>query len=117
MQKEDLDFYQILPKGLVLYIKLTPKSSLKKITGIFIDEKKKNYLMIKILQAPENGKANKELLQFLAYFLNVKQSGIILQTGETSRYKKIFITTENADLLVKKIKETPALKDLESAKK
>ena len=51
-------------EGIIISVKVQPKSSTNKIVGDLGGE-----LKIAIKQPPEKGKANKELVSFLAYFL------------------------------------------------
>lgn len=56
-----------------------------------IVEKTPTFMKVKIKAAPEKGKANKELIKFLAQELNVKKSSIKIKSGEKSRTKIIQI--------------------------
>ena len=56
------------------------------------------YLKINVISVPEKGKANKELLDFLAKKLDVAKSCLAVVAGQTDRFKKICISTdENLD--------------------
>ncbi len=48
-------------------------------------------LHVKIAAAPEKGKANKELIDFLSERLDVRKSSIQIVKGETSRNKVVSI--------------------------
>lgn len=73
----------------LLYVKVTPNSSRTKISGKFIDEKNQKYLKVNLAAAPEDGKANEELIKFLAKLLKIPKSKIEIMRGETSRLKTL----------------------------
>ncbi|MBO4284992.1 MAG: DUF167 domain-containing protein [Alphaproteobacteria bacterium] len=94
-------FYQTVEKGYVLRVRLTPNSSCTQTTGEFVDENGDSWLKISVKAVPEKGKANKELLAFLAKKLKVAKSSVELIYGQTDRYKKIMI--ENTPDMAQKI--------------
>lgn len=67
-----------------LTVKVVPGSSRTQIAGRYGD-----MLKVKIAAPPEKGKANKELLSFLAKQLNVRQKDIEIQTGQTNSIKTL----------------------------
>ena len=67
-----------------LYIR--PGASETRVEGIYQDR-----IKIRISAPPEKGKANKELLRFIAKVLLVPKSRISILTGKTSNYKEIQI--------------------------
>lgn len=75
----------------LLFVKVIPNSSTTKINQKFIDEKNQEWLKINISAPPEDGKANDELIKFLAKFLKIPKSEIIIIRGETSRLKVLQI--------------------------
>jgi uncharacterized protein (TIGR00251 family) len=74
----------------ILLIKVIPNSSKNAIEGF-----QGEVLKIRIQATPEKGKANKELIAFLAKEFRVPQSAIRILAGQTSRLKKIEITSES----------------------
>ncbi|HTB19962.1 MAG TPA: DUF167 domain-containing protein [Bryobacteraceae bacterium] len=68
-------------------IKVIPKSSKSELAGYLPDGTWK----IKIAAAPEKGKANRALLDFLAQHLGVAKSRIHIVSGETSQLKRIHV--------------------------
>jgi uncharacterized protein len=68
-----------------LRVKVIPKSSKTELAGILPDGTWK----IKIAAVPEKGKANRELIEFLAEKLRVAKSRIHIVSGETSPLKRI----------------------------
>ena len=77
-------WYKTKGDRLLLNIKSVPGSSKTEFTGV-----KDNRLRIRIAAAPEDGKANAELITFLAKSFGCPKREIILQSGERSRLKVI----------------------------
>lgn len=78
----------------LLYVKANPNSGKTKIGGIICDEKNQKYLKINIAAIPEKGKANEEILLFLAKLLKIPKSKISLMRGATNRIKVIKISRD-----------------------
>ncbi len=85
--------------GLVLRVRIAPNSSSCSINGIFSDAKGLAYLKISVNAVPEKGKANKELIAFLAKFLRLAKSRFQIIGGETDRFKRIFIEAADDEVL------------------
>jgi len=66
-------------------VKVVPKSSKTELVGYLPDGTWK----IKIAAAPEKGKANRALCEFLAEHLGVAKSKVHIVAGETSHLKRI----------------------------
>ena len=91
-------FYSKAKDGYVLRVRLTPNSSLIKINGIFQNAQDEVFLQVSVISVPEKGKANKELIDFLSKKLDVAPSAMSVIFGQTDRFKKIFVTTnQNLD--------------------
>jgi len=60
-------------------------------------------LKVKVSAAPEKGKANKSLIEFLAGQLGVKKNAIKIISGQTSPVKQIQLTGLSKDTLLKKL--------------
>ncbi len=86
-------FYQKTKDGYILRVRLTPNSSCCQTIGQVADEKGEDWLKISVNAVPEKGKANKELLKFLAKILELPKSALSLTSGQADRYKKITIET------------------------
>ena len=85
--------------GIRLAVKVAPHAGRNEITGF-----KDGVLQVKVAAAPEKGKANKELTDFLAEKLGIKKSSVFIIKGQTSRYKVLFIQGISDDALSKLIK-------------
>ncbi len=68
-------------------VKVIPKSSKTELAGYLPDGTWK----IKIAAAPEKGKANRELIEFLAAHFGVAKSRVRIMSGETSQLKRIHV--------------------------
>lgn len=82
-----------LPKNGTIPIHLTPKASRNCIEGWVKDAAGKEWLKVRITAVPEDGKANKALVAFLAKQLRLPASHLVITSGYTSRYKRIKIGT------------------------
>ena len=69
-----------------IVVQVQPKSGQNKVTG-FED----GVLHLKIAAPPAKGKANQELLRFMANILGIAKSNIAIEKGLTSRRKVIGI--------------------------
>jgi len=87
--------------GFTLFIRLTPKAARNTIQGVSEQADGKLYLNIQISAVPENGKANKALLKFLAKTLKLPISAIELSRGHTSRFKQLELRGEPQELRAK----------------
>lgn len=88
-------FYTKTQKGYVLRVRLTPNSSSCKILGTTTDANNDVFLKISVVSVPEKGKANKELVNFLAKKLKIAKSELELFSGELDKWKKIRILSDN----------------------
>lgn len=82
------------PQGAVLPIRVQPGA---KKTGVLGEQA--GALKIAVAAAPEQGKANKAVLDVLVEFLEVKKNLISLISGQTNRNKKYLILNWSAESL------------------
>ena len=83
----------------LLKVRLTPNASSVGVNGVWVDAKGETYLKVSIISVPEKGKANKELIAFLAKIFHLPKSAFEIVSGLTDRCKKIKIeTADKADL-------------------
>jgi uncharacterized protein (TIGR00251 family) len=85
--------------GVVFGAKIVPGSSKTAICGLH-DRR----LKIKVAAAPEKGKANKQLLDFLARQLGVKKKAISIIGGRTSPAKQIEVQGISPQKLLERLK-------------
>lgn len=81
-----------------------PSSSSCRINGIFTDAEQQTFLKICVVSVPEKGKANRELITFLAKRLGVSKSQCQIVNGELDRYKKIKIAGD-AQVLLERVEQ------------
>jgi len=86
--------------GVVLHIRLTPKSSAARIAGVE-DHGGKPVLKAYVTTPPEDGKANTALLALIADWLGVPKSAVDLASGQKSRLKSVVVNGEPDKLLEK----------------
>jgi len=70
-----------------LVVRVTPNATHSEILGWGMDEKGRSVLMVKLAVAPVDGKANLELIKFIARLLDCAKSQVVLLRGEASRQK------------------------------
>ena len=87
-------FYERVKNGYLLRVRLQPNSSCCRILGLVQNADGDDYLKISVISVPEKGKANKELIDFLAKKIKVAKSLMTVVAGQTDRFKKITIETE-----------------------
>jgi uncharacterized protein (TIGR00251 family) len=74
----------------IILLKVKTSAKQNKIEGwLYIEDKK--YLKISIKEAPEDGKANKAIIKFLAKELGLKQNSLEIISGHTSCYKALSV--------------------------
>lgn len=77
---------KISDQGILLYIKVTPNASRNKI-GKVLDGNLKIY----VTALPENGQANKLVIELLAESLRMSKNNISITQGFSSQYKVVNI--------------------------
>jgi len=76
---------------LLLFVRLTPKSGADKIEGGARLADGSAVLKIRVRAVPEDGKANRALLELLSKSLGVPLAALSLKSGSTARIKTILI--------------------------
>jgi uncharacterized protein (TIGR00251 family) len=84
--------------SVIFSVKVVPRSSKTAIAGLL-----GGMLKVKLAAAPEKGKANESLVEFLADTLGVKRNTITITSGLTSPVKTIQITGVSAETILKKL--------------
>lgn len=79
----------------LLKVRLTPNASSVGVNGVWVDAKGEAYLKVSIISVPEKGKANKELIAFLAKMFHLPKSAFEIVSGLADRCKKIKIEAED----------------------
>ena len=81
-----------------LTVRVTPNASRSEITGV-----REGVLQIKIAAPPVEGKANKELVEFLSEALGVRKSAVIIVKGQTGRKKIIEVEGMGREEILKRL--------------
>lgn len=81
------EFYEWSDGNLLLRVKVQPKASRSEFCELLGDR-----LKIRVSAAPSDGKANQQLIQFLAKQFRVSKSQVSLLSGESAREKRFMIT-------------------------
>lgn len=84
--------------GIVFGAKVVPGSSKTDICGVL-----DGMLKFKVSAAPEKGKANRSLIDFIAKRLGVKKKQISIIAGQTSKIKQIRVLSISAETFLQKI--------------
>ncbi|KPK45269.1 MAG: hypothetical protein AMJ65_00290 [Phycisphaerae bacterium SG8_4] len=90
---------QELDKSTVFTVKVVPGSSgSTRICGLL-----GGMLKVKVSAPPEKGKANQNLVKFVAHQLGVKNNAVSIVTGTTGSVKRIQVVGISAETLLKKL--------------
>lgn len=105
MSSAPTDSFSALELGLkgdfvVMRVAARPGASKNAILGVH-----DGALRVAVAAAPEKGKANKELLAFLAKTLGIKKDSLELSAGEASRDKRVLIQGLSAEDLRRRLSE------------
>jgi uncharacterized protein len=84
--------------SVIFSVKVVPRSSKTAIAGIL-----GGMLKVKLAAAPEKGKANESLVEFLADTLGVKKNAVSITSGHTSPVKTIQIAGVSTEAILKKL--------------
>jgi uncharacterized protein (TIGR00251 family) len=85
-----MDFVEYIRKNIknnCIQVKIIPNAKQTQFQEVLSD----GTIKIRVASIPENGKANKKLLQFLQNNLRLTKDNISIISGETSQFKKIRI--------------------------
>ncbi|AQX28354.1 MULTISPECIES: DUF167 domain-containing protein [unclassified Bartonella] len=85
-------FYRVDTHRLILFVRLIPKSSVDSVIKVEDRDDGKQHLIIRLRAIPENNKANKALIKFLAKQWKIPSSCILLGSGATSQYKQLYFS-------------------------
>jgi uncharacterized protein (TIGR00251 family) len=85
--------------GVVLTLKVIPRSSVNAVAGVQADA-----LKLKITAPPVDSAANAEVVRFLAQVLDVPRSAVQLLRGATSRHKQVQVVGLSGSQLLQRLK-------------
>ncbi len=84
--------------GVILTVKVVPGSSRTGVSGIL-----DGMVKIKVAAAPEKGKANQCLAEFLAKELGVRKNAVRIVSGQSSPVKRVQVLGISAETLLEKL--------------
>ena len=82
--------------GLILTVRVTPKSAKEKIEGVRIESDGRPVLSVRLSAPPVEGAANAALVAFLAHHWRIPKRAVKLLSGETARVKRLAIEADAA---------------------
>lgn len=86
--------------GIVLHVRLTPKSGAARIAGTALFGEKP-VLKAYVTAPPEDGKANAALTALIAGWLGVPKSRVTVASGQKSRLKAVAVAGDPAGLMAR----------------
>ena len=92
-------FFEKTSKGVIIRIKLTPNASSSKIENEFEDQNGIVWLKVKVTSVPENGKANKALINLLSKSWKTSKTMFSFIHGEFDNYK--ILRVDNFEIINK----------------
>jgi len=84
--------------AVVFTVKVVPGSSRTAVAGALAD-----MLKVRVAAAPEKGKANQCLVEFLARRLGVRKNAVEILSGQTHPVKQVKVTGVSAAQLVERL--------------
>jgi len=84
--------------GVLLSLKVTPKSARDEILGLREGAGGEVSLAVKVRAQPEQGKANKAVIQLLASSLELPKSRLAVASGAADRNKTILVAGDAAEI-------------------
>ena len=91
----------IMSNGLWVAIRLTPKASENRVTGIMAEADGAARIKVSVTAVPENGKANAALIKFLARQWKTPKSHISIIRGLTGRRKTVLVSGDPRQLSIR----------------
>jgi uncharacterized protein (TIGR00251 family) len=79
---------------MILFVEAKPNSKKNQIEVV-----SENMLKIKISAPPVDGKANEAIIEYLSEIFKIPKSKIILQKGNSGRFKRFEIVANNEEIL------------------
>ena len=92
-------FARLGPKGLSLFLRVTPNAGRDAIEGAGIRDDGSAVLRVRVRAVPDKGKANDAVIALLARTLDVPRSTLSITSGEAARLKTVLVAGDGAALL------------------
>ena len=93
--------YTEIATGLRLAVRLTPRAAHNRVVGLAADAEGRSVLQIRLTAPPVEGAANAALIAFLAKTLGLRQSDVIIRSGQKGRLKIVDLIDDSAALKIK----------------
>ena len=90
--------WRIVPGGVLLSVRATPRASRSVVAGIGADAHDRAVLMVRVAAPPAEGAANAALVDLLAASLGMRKRDITIRSGETGRNKQLHISGDGAQI-------------------
>ena len=84
--------------GLLLSVRVTPKSSRDEVAGLHTASDGSVSLAVKVTAVPDKGRANKAVIETLAKACRLPKSAFSLVSGETERNKVLLVAGNPAEV-------------------
>ena len=84
--------------GVQVHVRVSPRAGREGVEGIVTDGDGQVALKVAVSAPPEDGKANKAVIQVLAKAWRVPKSSISVVRGHTARHKTLLIQGDAAEL-------------------
>ncbi len=94
MSRPEPALYTVQKDAIVLNLHIQPRASKNEVCGV-----QDNALKVRLTSPPVEGAANKLCREFLAELLGVSKSAVEIVSGETSRHKRVRISSSDPDRL------------------
>lgn len=91
--------YRLVPGGVRLDVRLTPKGGRDRIDGLGSLSDGRAVVLARVSTAPEKGAANKALERLVAEWLDIAPSRVAISAGDTARLKTLAVEIDEAALL------------------
>ena len=94
--------YRREPKGLLLFLRVTPKAGTDRIEGVEGRDDGTAVLRIRVRAIPDKGKANAAVIALVAKALEIPRSAVALVAGDMARLKTLRVDGE-PDVLIARL--------------
>lgn len=95
MSRPEPSICNLTEGGIILTLHIQPRASKNELCGV-----QANALKIRLTSPPVDGAANKLCREFLADLLDVPKSAVEIISGETSRHKRVKVTSADPEKLL-----------------
>lgn len=101
--------FRVLPGGLELMVRVTPRGGRDALDGTGTDAAGRSYWQVRVRVVPEAGAANRAVTALVAGLLGVPARQVRLVSGETARVKRLQIDGNGAELAARALAAADSL--------